>query len=173
MGKILVVGGAGYIGSHVVLEFLEAGHNVHVYDNLFSGSRENLFAEAEFIFGDILDKEKLKEVLKNNYDAIIHLASRKAAGESMEKPEEYQYWKSDDEIWLLGRTTGETALLIHQDLKASFSLPKPTPPSERGKPISLEDIGIGKLDLDATQPNIDLPDTDHFEDGGPTNSSKK
>jgi hypothetical protein len=92
---------------------------------------------------------------------------------SMEKPEEYQYWKSDDEIWLLGRTTGETALLIHQDLKASFSLPKPTPPSERGKPISLEDIGIGKLDLDATQPNIELPDAGHFEDAGPTNSSKK
>ncbi|MDR3337845.1 MAG: NAD-dependent epimerase/dehydratase family protein, partial [Treponema sp.] len=51
--NILVIGGAGYIGSHVVREFLDQGHQVTVFDNLFSGLRKNLFSEADFIHGDI------------------------------------------------------------------------------------------------------------------------
>jgi len=86
--KILIVGGAGYIGSHVAREFLDLGHQVTVFDNLSSGMRENLFPEAGFIQGDILDYESLLKAMRGR-DAIIHLAAFKAAGESMLKPEKY------------------------------------------------------------------------------------
>ena len=91
--KILITGGAGYIGSHVVKEFLDRRYRVTVYDNLSSGLKENLFNEAEFIQGDILDYHTLTEAMKKSsnapFDAIVHLAALKAAGESMEKPEIY------------------------------------------------------------------------------------
>lgn len=87
--KILVIGGAGYIGSHVTRELLDNGYEAVVFDNLSSGKRENLFDEAEFVEGDILDYDKLLETMKNGVDGLIHLAAFKAAGESMEQPEKY------------------------------------------------------------------------------------
>ncbi|MCL2243196.1 MAG: UDP-glucose 4-epimerase GalE [Treponema sp.] len=87
---ILVIGGAGYIGSHVTREFLELGHQCTVYDNLSSGLRENLFPEAHFIHGDIHDYPALVHTMKSRkFDALIHLAASKAAGESMVNPEKY------------------------------------------------------------------------------------
>ena len=100
--NILVVGGAGYIGSHVAKEFLERGHRVTVYDNLSSGLRENMESLAAFgggpvfVHGDIHDYPNLVQVMRGgfdtqnaSYDALIHLAASKAAGESMLKPEKY------------------------------------------------------------------------------------
>lgn len=87
--KVLVIGGAGYIGSHVARELLDNNYEVVVYDNLSTGKKENLFDEAEFIEGDILDYNKLLSVMKNGIDGLIHLAAFKAAGESMETPEKY------------------------------------------------------------------------------------
>lgn len=89
MVKILVVGGAGYIGSHVVKALLQEGMEILVFDNLSSGHKVNLFSEAEFFEGDILDYAKLSEAMAKNIDAVIHLAAKKAVGESMEKPELY------------------------------------------------------------------------------------
>ena len=88
MAKILVVGGAGYIGSHVVLELLDKGHTVTIYDNLSTGQEINLPQKAAFIKGDILDFESLTKAMKGA-DAVIHLAAKKAVGESMEKPDYY------------------------------------------------------------------------------------
>jgi UDP-glucose 4-epimerase len=87
--NILIIGGAGYIGSHVVREFLERGHKVTVYDNLSSGLRENLFPEAVFTHGDIHDYPGLVQTMQDGFDALVHLAASKAAGESMLKPEKY------------------------------------------------------------------------------------
>jgi len=91
MARILVIGGAGYIGSHVVLAMLDAGHEVIVYDNLSTGKRENIFPNVEFVEGDIVDKEKLEEVFEKSgkIDAIIHMAALKSVPESMENPEKY------------------------------------------------------------------------------------
>ena len=61
--KILVIGGAGYIGSHVCREFLDAGHEVVVFDNLSSGRRENLFEEERFVAGDILHADEPERAL--------------------------------------------------------------------------------------------------------------
>ena len=88
MVKVLVAGGAGYIGSHVVKALLQNGHRVTVYDNLSSGQRINLFPEAAFVEGDILDFATLDKAMAGQ-DAVVHLAAKKAVGESMEKPELY------------------------------------------------------------------------------------
>jgi UDP-glucose 4-epimerase len=88
--NILVIGGAGYIGSHVTLELLDQGNNCTVYDNLSSGLRGNLFSQAAFIHGDIHDYPTLLDAMKTNaFDALIHLAASKASGESMLNPEKY------------------------------------------------------------------------------------
>ena len=88
MVKVLVVGGAGYIGSHVVKALLQSGHRVTVYDNLSSGQKINLFSEAGFVEADILDFAALDKAMAGQ-EAVVHLAAKKAVGESMEKPELY------------------------------------------------------------------------------------
>ena len=75
MARILVIGGAGYIGSHVARAFLDRGDEVTVFDNLSSGCRENLFGNAAFVRGDILDYPLLSNTMRSGFDAIIHLAA--------------------------------------------------------------------------------------------------
>jgi UDP-glucose 4-epimerase len=89
--KVLIIGGAGYIGSHVAREFLDAGHQVTVYDNFSSGLRENIFPDESVAAGDILDYTTLVQAMKadGGADALVHLAAFKAAGESMTQPEKY------------------------------------------------------------------------------------
>lgn len=87
--KILVIGGAGYIGSHVVKALLHENFAVTVYDNLSTGQVCNLFEKAEFVKGDILDSQHLEKTMARGFDAVIHLAAKKAVGESMENPQLY------------------------------------------------------------------------------------
>ncbi len=87
--KVLVIGGAGYIGSHVVKEMMKAGHEVTVFDNLSSGLRCNLFPKNDFIYGNILIPADLEAAFAQGFDAFVHLAAFKAAGESMLLPEKY------------------------------------------------------------------------------------
>jgi UDP-glucose 4-epimerase len=88
--NIFIVGGAGYIGSHVARELLDRGHRCMVYDNFSSGLRMNLYPQAGFTHGDILDSSALKAAMAGRgYEAVIHLAAFKAAGESMLQPEKY------------------------------------------------------------------------------------
>lgn len=95
--KVLVTGGAGYIGSHICVELIEAGHDVLVIDD-FSNSKPEVLEyikeitgkEVQFYEFNILDEEKTEEVFKENkIDSIIHCAAFKAVGESVEKPIEY------------------------------------------------------------------------------------
>ena len=87
--KILVIGGAGYIGSHVVKALLHENFAVTVYDNLSTGQVCNLFEKAEFVKGDILDSQHLEKTMAQGFDAVIHLAAKKAVGEYMENPQLY------------------------------------------------------------------------------------
>ncbi len=87
--RVLVVGGAGYIGSHVQKQLLEEGFQVVVFDNLSTGDKINLLKGAAFIEGNILDKQALNDAMSQNIDAVVHLAAKKAVGESMEHPEIY------------------------------------------------------------------------------------
>ena len=85
---ILVVGGAGYIGSHVVKALRDAGRQPVVFDNLSTGLRENLFPEIPFIHGDLLIPEQIRTAMRG-IRSVIHLAALKAAGDSMLEPERY------------------------------------------------------------------------------------
>ena len=87
--RVLLFGGAGYISTHVAMAFLDRGDHVGIYDNLSSGLRSNVPDGAEFFEGDILDRNHVAEVLSKGWDAAVHLAAFKAAGESMVKPEKY------------------------------------------------------------------------------------
>ncbi|ATZ68615.1 UDP-glucose 4-epimerase GalE [Acinetobacter haemolyticus] len=94
MAKILVTGGAGYIGSHTCLELLSAGHEVIVFDNLSNSSEESLVRVQKlanktlvFVQGDIRDEIALDQLFQSHQvDAVIHFAGLKAVGESQEKP---------------------------------------------------------------------------------------
>lgn len=87
--KILVIGGAGYIGSHVVKALMKNGHEITVFDNLSTGLRQNLFKQNKFIYGDILVKEDIEFAFSDGFDACVHLASLKSVNESMKNPEKY------------------------------------------------------------------------------------
>ncbi len=88
--KVLVIGGAGYIGSHVCKALTLAGHEVTVFDNLSSGLRQNLLPSVKFFHGDILNIQSLDTACSGgSYSGLIHLAALKAAGESMLLPEKY------------------------------------------------------------------------------------
>ncbi len=95
--KILVTGGAGYIGSHTLIELHKAGYDFIVYDNLSNSSKESLsrvekIINKSIIFeeGDIRDTKKLDEIFKKYpIESVIHFAGLKAVGESVEKPLSY------------------------------------------------------------------------------------
>jgi len=94
---ILVTGGAGYIGSHACLEFLKAGHDLIVVDNLSNSHEESLVRVRElagrdltFLRADLRDVEAMERLFAaGNIEAVIHFAGLKAVGESVEKPLEY------------------------------------------------------------------------------------
>ena len=99
MAKILITGGAGYIGSHTALELLNEGYEVVIYDNLGNSSRESIKRVEEltgksmsFYEGDVLDAPSLTAMFeKEKVDAVIHCAALKAVGESVRKPLEYYH----------------------------------------------------------------------------------
>ena len=87
---ILVLGGAGYIGSHTVYELIDNGEDVVIIDNLLTGHKEAIHPKARFYKGDIRDREFLDDVFKKEkIDAVIHFAACSLVGESMEKPLKY------------------------------------------------------------------------------------
>ena len=97
MAKILVTGGAGYIGSHTCIQLLSAGHDVVVLDNLSNSSVESLARvqalaakTLDFVEGDILDQQILDQIFQHHsIDAVIHFAGLKAVGESQKEPLKY------------------------------------------------------------------------------------
>lgn len=85
--SILVLGGAGYIGSHAVDQLISRGYEVVVVDNLQTGHKEAIHKEAAFYQGDIRDKEFLRAVFKSNQiEGVIHFAASSLVGESVEQP---------------------------------------------------------------------------------------
>lgn len=95
--RILLTGGAGYIGSHTYVALVEAGHEVVILDN-FSNARDDVPARLEMITGrpvaveraDVLDKAALARIFAaHRFDAVVHFAALKAVGESVQKPLEY------------------------------------------------------------------------------------
>ncbi|MBO1323826.1 UDP-glucose 4-epimerase GalE [Acetobacter sp. TBRC 12305] len=87
MARFLVTGGAGYVGSHVVLALLDDGHEVVVFDNLRTGHRAAVPEAASFVLGDIADIPKLDSLLAHGpWDGVLHFAALSLVGESMQHP---------------------------------------------------------------------------------------
>lgn len=89
--KILVLGGAGYIGSHTVYRLIEQGNEVVIFDNLETGHIEAVHPNARFYKGDLRNRAEIDAVLdkENNIDAVIHFAANSLVGESMTNPLKY------------------------------------------------------------------------------------
>ena len=107
--NVLVTGGAGYIGSHTVVELIQAGHSVVVVDDL-SNAQSDVMDRVASIVGqnikfhvlDCSDREQLRSVFEaNTFDAVMHFAGRKAVGESVRKPLEYYRTNLDSTMTLL------------------------------------------------------------------------
>ena len=88
--RILVTGGAGYIGSVVAAQLVAAGHDVVVYDNLSKGNRDAVPLQAKLIVGDVGDRACVDAALRDgNIDSVMHFAAWIEAGESMKEPERF------------------------------------------------------------------------------------
>ncbi len=87
--KVLLCGGAGYIGTHVALAFLDRGDTVGIFDDFSSGLKENVQPGCKVYESSILDEKVLSLALSDRWDVVVHLAAFKAAGESMKNPSKY------------------------------------------------------------------------------------
>jgi len=155
--NILIIGGAGYIGSHVVREFLDQGHKITVFDNLSSGLRENLFPEAKFIHGTIMDYPGLLAACRSAgsgseskpFDAAVHLAAFKAAGESMIKPEKYSLNNINGTVHILNALV-ESGIkyLVFSSSAAVYGEPVYTPMDEKHPTNPENYYGFSKLEIE-------------------------
>jgi len=147
--SILVVGGAGYIGSHIVHEFLKAGYAVSVFDNMSSGQQINLFEEATFIHGDIQDRILLKDVFSQHFDAVVHLAGLKAAGESMIIPEAYAYQNINGTLNLLEAIShSSTRTVVFSSSAAVYGMPQYLPIDEEHPISPINFYGFTKREIE-------------------------
>ena len=149
MARILVIGGAGYIGSHVARAFLDRGDEVTVFDNLSSGCRENLFEDAAFVRGDILDVPLLSNTMRKGFDAIIHLAALKAAGESMAAPEKYSVNNICGTINILNAASeARVPRIVFSSSAAVYGAPQYVPVDEAHPTEPINYYGFTKLEIE-------------------------
>ena len=147
--KVLVIGGAGYIGSHVVKELMKNNHSVTVFDNLSSGLLQNLFPENDFIAGNILYKEDLEKAFSRGFDAFIHLAAFKAAGESMVSPEKYSVNNITGTLNILNAACDHKCLnMVFSSSAAIFGEPQYLPIDEDHPKNPENYYGFTKLEIE-------------------------
>lgn len=147
--KVLVIGGAGYIGSHVVRALLKNDFAVTVYDNLSTGQECNLFAEAQFIRGDILDFQMLRQTMSEGYDAVVHLAAKKAVGESMDNPQKYALNNLNGSVNIFNAMI-ETGIknVVFSSSAAVFGMPQYMPVDEQHPVCPINFYGYTKLKIE-------------------------
>jgi len=146
--KILVTGGAGYIGSHVVIALCEGGYEVVVLDDLSTGNREAVDNRAEFIQGSTLNNDNVATAL-NGVDAVIHLAAFKAAGESMIDPGKYSQNNISGTISLLNAMiTNGVDKFIFSSTAAVYGYPKYLPLDENHPLEPINYYGFTKLEIE-------------------------
>jgi len=149
--SILVIGGAGYIGSHVVLELCDNGYDVTVFDNLSSGYRINVDRRAVFIKGDIMDSNDLNSLFYKEYDAVFHFAAKKAAGESMMKPEIYATTNINGTINILNQMVkNNIKYFIFSSTAAVYGMPEYLPVDEKHPLNPINFYGFTKIEIERT-----------------------
>lgn len=147
MGLYLITGGAGFIGSHLADQLLLEGHQVRVFDNLYSGSKDNLQSKTEFIHGDITSVEDVTQALEG-VDGCFHLA----AIASVDVCE--QEWRLAHAVNALGTLNVFKAIAQYYDSRipvvfassaAVYGLPSQLPLTEQSKTAPISNYGLDKL----------------------------
>ncbi len=151
---ILVTGGAGYIGSHMCVELLQAGYEVVVLDNLSNSSRRSLQAvetitqrKLEFIQGDIRDNATLADIFtRHTIDAVIHFAGLKAVGESVSEPLRYYDNNMHGTLSLINAMgTAGVKTLVFSSSATVYGIPEQVPVSETATIGAINPYGQTKL----------------------------
>jgi UDP-glucose 4-epimerase len=130
--RVLVTGGAGYIGSVVAEELLQAGHQVVVFDNLSRGHRQAVPKNAELVVGDLAEHACLDQLLRSRaIDAVMHFAALIEAGESMKAPEKFFRNNSANALTLLeAMLASRVKRFVFSSTAALFGNPERTPIEE-------------------------------------------
>ncbi len=127
--KLLVTGGAGYIGSHTVYLLIEQGHEVVVVDNLSTGYRQDVHPQAKYYYGDISDYQFMVHVLKTeNVEGVIHFAASSLVGESMTNP--FKYYNNNvsaTNVLLKAMVDCNVLNLVFSSTAATYGEPKNIP----------------------------------------------
>jgi UDP-glucose 4-epimerase len=146
MSKVLVTGGAGYIGAHVAAELLKAGYSVRIYDDFSNGLHKRVDGNfRDIVEGDILDREKLIHAM-HGVDAVIHLAAKKAVEESVKNPLKYYENNVGGTLNLLAAMTVKGVKKIVFSSSAAVYSPNDKDAVEESDPtVPLSPYGATKL----------------------------
>ncbi|HXD34549.1 MAG TPA: UDP-glucose 4-epimerase GalE [Pyrinomonadaceae bacterium] len=145
--RVLVTGGAGYIGSVVAEELLRVGHQVVVLDNLSRGHREAIAPDAQFVKADLSDSEALKSTLSHHQiDAVVHMAADSLVGESVAHPARYYQNNFVAGLSLLEamRSTNVRAI-VFSSTAATYGEPSKQPIEETEANLPTNPYGASKL----------------------------
>ncbi|MGV8171586.1 MAG: UDP-glucose 4-epimerase GalE [Candidatus Woesearchaeota archaeon] len=147
--KVLVIGGAGYIGSHIVDALCNAGHDVTVFDNLSSGFVDNLDKRANLVVGDILNVDDLDLVFCKGFDVVMHFAALKNVGESMIHPDRYARTNITGTLNILNvMAKHDVKFIIFSSSAAVYGTPEYLPIDE-SHPVNPESFyGFTKLEIE-------------------------
>ena len=146
--KILVTGGAGYIGSVLVNKLIEQGHEVNVIDDLSNGFRENIDKRAKFTEGSILDKGNLDQALEG-VEVVYHLAAKIRVEEGEAKPELYKKVNIEGTLDLIKACVDKKInKFIFASTAAVYGDPEEFPVNENSKTNPVNVYGATKLEID-------------------------
>ena len=146
--KVLVTGGAGYIGSHVVMHLCDAGHDVVVIDDLSLGDKKAVDLRAKFIQGSIKNKEDLNQCL-NDIETVMHFAAFKSAGESMKNPQKYSQNNMIGTLTLLeSMIEHKIKNIIFSSTAAVYGYPEYLPLDEKHPLSPINFYGFTKLAIE-------------------------
>lgn len=146
--RILVTGGAGYIGATAVAMLLDAGYQVTVLDDLSTGHEDSIPEQAKFIKGSLLSDSDLERAL-DGCDAVMHFAAKSLVGESVEKPELYQEVNVGGSKALFEKMKAKGInKIVLSSTAATYGEPKRIPISESDEPAPKNPYGATKLEID-------------------------
>jgi len=147
--KLLVTGGAGYIGSIVAGQLLGSGHDVVVLDNLERGHREAVPDGARLEIADLLDREALERVVGKGFDGVLHFAALALVGESVAHPERYYRTNVGGTLNLLdAMRVADIRRLVFSSTCAVYGQPDAVPIPETAAPNPSNAYGASKLAVD-------------------------
>jgi UDP-glucose 4-epimerase len=147
--RLLVTGGAGYIGSIVARQLLAAGHQVSVLDNLERGHRAAVPEAASLIVADLRDTGAVDRALGEGFDGVLHFAALALVGESVDYPERYYRTNVVGTLNLLdAMVAAGTPRLVFSSTCAVYGQPEEVPISEHAPPRPANAYGASKLAVD-------------------------